>query len=97
MNCNTVYSNIALLDLVRSFLFVVVSIFPIDILKHLAERIPSTMNMVRKILSLKSVDFIHYVACSVCNKVYTLEEATIIVNYGRGISKKSARCSQVGK
>jgi len=74
-----------------------VSIFRLDILKHLAERIPSTMYMVRKILSLKSDDFIHYVACPVCNKVYTLEEATIIVNDGRSISKKSARCSYVEK
>ena len=73
------------------------SIFRLDILKHLAERIPSTMYMVRKILSLKRDNSIHYVACPVCNKVYSLEEATIIVKGGRGITKKSARCSHVGK
>ncbi|XP_041835845.1 uncharacterized protein LOC121636413 [Melanotaenia boesemani] len=86
---------IALLDLLRSFLFTVGSIFRLDILKNLAERVPSTMYMVRKILSLKKDDFTHYVACPVCNEVYTLEEATIIVKDGRGIRKKSARCSHV--
>jgi len=37
------------------------------------------------------------VACPVCNKVYTLEEARIIENDERGISRKSARYSPVGK
>jgi len=53
------------------------------------------MYMVRQILSLQRDDFIHYVACPVCDKVYTLEETTVTVNDGRGIRKKSARCSRV--
>lgn len=86
---------IALLDLIKSFIFVVGSILKIDTLKHLAEKIPSTMYMIRKILSLKKDYFIHYVACPVCDKIYTLEEATIIVKDRRGIRNKSARCSHV--
>lgn len=40
-------------------------------------------------VSVNRDDCIHYVACPVCNKVYTSEEAAIIVG------NKSARCSHV--
>lgn len=59
-----------LLGIFKYFMHLMITLLGIDLLKPIMERFPNSLHNARKMLGLIGDDFIKYVVCSKCNKLY---------------------------